>query len=125
MKYDIQQLIGNTLRWGVSTACLIALIGGGIYLYLHGSEPVPDYTHFDYHEAFRQTQYTTLSGIFGGLTSLNAQSWIRFGVVVLILTPILRVLLSLVDFLAEHDWLYALITSIVLGIIISNSIGGF
>ena len=44
---------------------------------------------------------------------------------VLILTPILRVLLSLVDFLAEHDWLYALITSIVLGIIISYSIGGF
>ena len=125
MKYDIQQLIGNTLRWGVSAACLIALIGGGIYLYLHGSEPVPDYTHFDYHEAFRQTQYTTLSGIFGGLASLNAQSWIQFGVVVLILTPILRVLLSLVDFLAEHDWLYALITSIVLGIIISNSIGGF
>ena len=125
MKYDIQQLIGNTLRWGVSAACIIALIGGGLYLYSHGADPVPDYTHFDYQEACRQQQYTTLSGIFGGLRSLNAQSWIQLGVLVLILTPIMRVLLSLVDFLAECDWLYALITSVVLSIIISNSIGGF
>ena len=27
-KYDMQQLIGNTLRIGVSLACLVAFVGG-------------------------------------------------------------------------------------------------
>ena len=36
-KYDMQQLIGNTLRIGVSLACLVAFVGGIIYLAKHGS----------------------------------------------------------------------------------------
>ena len=123
-KHDIQQLIGNTLRWGVSIACFIAFIGGIIYLWQHGTDPMPDYTHFDYDEAHPAT-YTTLSGIWEGLLSMKSQSWIQLGVIALILTPILRVIFSLVDFLEEHDWLYAAITAVVLAIIVSNSIGGY
>ena len=44
---DIQQLIGNTLRWGVILACLLATIGGVYYLIQHGLAPVPDYRHFE------------------------------------------------------------------------------
>ena len=123
-KHDIQQLIGNTLRWGVSIACFIAFIGGIVYLYQHGGDPMVDYTHFDYDEA-HPAAYTTLAGIWQGLLDLTAQSWIQLGVIALILTPIMRVLLSLVDFLQEHDWLYAAITAVVLSIIIFNSIGGY
>lgn len=123
-KHDIQQLIGNTLRWGVSIACFIAFIGGIIYLCQHGNDAMPDYTHFDYDEA-HPAVYTTLSGIWNGLWSMTSQSWIQLGVVALILTPIMRVFLSLVDFLEEHDWLYSAITAIVLSIIIFNSIGGY
>ena len=47
------------------------------------------------------------------------------GVIVLILTPILRVVLSLFDFLRERDWLYSIITAIVLAVILCNSVGGF
>ena len=32
MKLDIQQLIGNTLRRGVTLACLLAALGGLYYL---------------------------------------------------------------------------------------------
>ncbi len=124
-KIDIQQAIGNTLRWGVTVASVLALIGGVIYLHAHGQEPMPDYSSFSYDEAYKATDYTTLSGILGGLSSWNARSWIQLGVLALILTPVLRVVLSLVDFLAERDWLYAAITSVVLAVIISNSIGGF
>ena len=42
MKLDIQQLIGNTLRRGVTLACLLAALGGLYYLVTHGGEPVPD-----------------------------------------------------------------------------------
>ncbi len=123
-KHDIQQLIGNTLRWGVSIACAIAFIGGIIYLSLYGGEPMPDYSTFSYTDS-HPASYTTLGGILHGVRTMNPMSWIQLGVIALILTPIMRVLLSLIDFLQERDWLYAIITSIVLAIIISNSIGGF
>lgn len=122
--HDIQQLIGNTLRWGVSVACLIAFAGGIVYLCKHGAEPMPDYSTFAYADV-HPAEYTTLGGIFGGVLSMNAMSWIQMGVIALILTPILRVLLSLVDFVRERDWLYAAITAVVLAIIIANSVGGF
>lgn len=120
-KHDIQQLIGNTLRWGVSVACAIAFVGGIYYLWRHGSEPMPDYTRFSYAEQ-HPAEYTTLRGIFGGVAALNAMSWIQMGVIALILTPVLRVLLSFFDFVQERDWLYAAITAIVLAIIIANSL---
>lgn len=123
-KTDLQQLIAGTLRWGVAVACFIALVGGVMYLCLHGSEPMPDYTHFSYDE-MHPAGYTTLGGILDGVTRWNARSWIQLGVIALLLTPILRVLLSMVDFLREHDWLYAGICAVVLAVIISNSVGGF
>ena len=124
MPRDLQQLIGNTLRWGVTIACTIAAIGGVIYLSRHGGEVLPDYTTFDPDAAAGQTDYTTLSGIWEGVITGHGRSFIQLGVLALILTPITRVVLSLFDFLQERDWLYAAITSVVLAVIISNSIGG-
>ena len=111
-KPDIQQLIGNTLRRGVTLACVLAALGGLYYLIAHGADAVPDYRHFDPHTAAAQTDYTSLMGIVRG-------------VVALILPPILRVVLSLFDFTLERDWLYAAITAIVLAVIVVNSVGGF
>ena len=121
---DIQQLIGNTLRWGVILACLLATIGGVYYLMQHGIDPVPDYRHFDVISAAAQTNYTTLGGLWQGILHGDAASCVQVGVIVLILTPIARVVLSLFDFIVEQDWLYVSITAIVLAVIISNSLGG-
>ena len=121
---DIQQLIGNTLRWGVILACLLATIGGVYYLMEHGLDPVPDYRHFDVASAAAQTNYTTLGGLWQGILHGDAASCVQVGVIVLILTPIARVVLSLFDFIVEQDWLYVAITAIVLAVIISNSLGG-
>lgn len=121
---DIQQLIGNTLRWGVILACLLATIGGVYYLMEHGLDPVPDYRHFDVASAAAQTNYTTLGGLWQGILHGDAASCVQVGVIVLILTPIARVVLSLFDFIVEQDWLYVSITAIVLAVIISNSLSG-
>ena len=40
------------------------------------------------------------------------------------LTPIMRVVLSLVDFSIQRDWLYVAITATVLVVIIVNSLVG-
>lgn len=121
-KNNLQQLIGNTLRWGVTVACLITLVGGAVYLFKHGAEPMPNYTAFSYDNAADHPDYyTTLHGIVQGVLSMRASSWIQLGVVALILTPILRVVLSLADFIRLRDWLYVAITAIVLAIILCNS----
>ena len=76
---DIQQLIGNTLRWGVILACLLATIGGVYYLMEHGLDPVPDYRHFDIASAAAQTNYTTLGGLWQGILHGDAASCVQVG----------------------------------------------
>lgn len=122
-KHDIQLLIARTLRWGVAVACALAAVGGIIYMVRHGGEPMKDYTRFSYADAHPET-YTTLRGICEGFFSFTAVGWIQMGVLALILTPILRVALSFVDFIEERDWLYAAITAVVLAVILCNSLGG-
>ena len=121
---DIQQLIGNTLRWGVILACLLATIGGIYYLTQHGLSPVRGYPHLDAASPAAQCDVTTLGGLWHGILHGDAASCIQVGVLVLILTPIARVVLSFFDFIVEQDWLYVAITAIVLTVIISNSLGG-
>lgn len=118
----LENILAATLRWGVSMACLIAFVGGTLYLIQQGGEPMPDYTTFSY-EANHPEVYTTLTGIWQGVLSMNAMSWIQMGVIALLLTPLLRVTLSLFDFIVKKDWLYATISAIVLAIIITHSIG--
>ena len=90
-KNGMNELIGNTLRIGVFAACIIALVGGIYYLATTSSHPVPDYTAFHKGAA----NYTTFEGIVRGAFSLSATEWMQLGVVVLMLTPIMRVVLAL------------------------------
>lgn len=107
-------IISRTLRFGVLTACAIALVGGVAYLIQHGGESAPDYANF----RGAQPSYTT----FGGIFSFSAYGFIQVGVIALLLTPIMRVVLSLIDFINRRDWLYAAITALVLAVIFVNSI---
>ena len=120
---DIQLLISRTLRWGVTAASLVAFVGGALYLAQHGSEPfdLAQYRQFSY-AATHSADYTTLPGILRGFAGFTAVGWIQTGVLVLILTPILRVLLSFFDFLKERDWLYASMTAAVLSVLVSHSL---
>lgn len=122
---DIQLLISRTLRWGVSIACLTAAIGGVLYLVRHGGEPFDParYRSFSY-AAEHAADYTTPGGILAGFAAFTPVGWIQTGVLALILTPVMRVALSLIDFIKERDWLYAAITAVVLAVIIMNSVGG-
>lgn len=120
---DLSLLVARTLRIGVALAGLIALAGGIGYLWRHGSETLPDLSHFTYNVLPENAEaYTTLGGIFGSVGQMNPIGWIQLGVLVLIFTPFLRVVISFFDFLKQRDWLYAGITAFVLGVIILNSL---
>lgn len=109
-KLDIA--IGRTLQTGVLLAALIVLVGGVMYL-LHASGPRPDYSHFrGVAEHLR-----TPSGIWRGILRGDAASIIQFGLLVLIATPVVRVILAGIGFLMERDRLYFWVSAIVLAVL--------
>ncbi len=117
---DIAQFIGQQLRAGVVASCSIAIIGGILYLAQHGNTAMPDYRVFK----GEPTGLTSISAIFKGLLALDAGAIIQLGVAVLVATPIIRIALSLLAFAIEKDWMYVVITFIVLCIISTSIFGG-
>ena len=121
----MENTIARVLRIGVLVAAIIAAVGGIMYLWLNGSEQVPDFARFSYESLPTETRrYTSVRAVADSFFSFSAEGWIMFGVLVLILTPIMRVVLALVGFVRERDWIFAGITSFVLAVIVMNSIGG-
>ncbi|NIG53073.1 DUF1634 domain-containing protein [Chitinophaga sp. Cy-1792] len=115
---DIQLLIGKQLRLGVIMSSTLVLIGGLIYLYRHGAE-MPSYREFTGVRA----GLDSFSGIIHGVRGIHGMEIIQLGVVCLIATPILRVALSVFAFLLEKDYLYVILTLIVLGVILFSMLG--
>ncbi|ERJ57488.1 DUF1634 domain-containing protein [Sphingobacterium paucimobilis] len=117
---DISLLVGQILRIGVLLASVTLIIGGVLYLTVHGKDPIPDYTKF----IAETNANTTLSGIIAGVMQINVPQIIQLGVLLLICTPIVRVIGSLVGFIIEKDTMYIIITLIVLSVIAGSIISG-
>ena len=116
---DVALIVGQLLRAGVVTSSVIALIGGIIYLIAHGAD-TPHYTKF----IGAPKNLRHINGIIDGLLVFDARAIIQMGILVLIATPILRVMLSAIAFAIEKDYLYVVITLIVLSIIAIGMFGG-
>lgn len=118
---DFQAIIGNLLRYGVWISLSVAFIGGIVYLMHHGHE-IEDYSVFKEND---QNIFEVIASIYHGVIQGKGVSIIFFGILLLFLTPVFRVILSLFSFLLEKDYLYAVITAIVIGIIILSISFGF
>lgn len=116
---DVKLMIGNLLRWGVIVSMSVVFIGGLIYLYRHGNEKA-SYHIFNGEPEFLKN----LKGILQNVAALKGRAIIQTGILLLIATPIARVLLSVFSFLLEKDYLYVVITLIVLGIIVFSMLSG-
>ncbi len=117
---DISLLVGQILRTGVVIASSILILGGILYLIVHGQEAVPNYSDF----VGEGNSNTTITGIITGALSRNVPQIIQLGVLLLIFTPIVRVIGSLFGFVIEKDKLYIIITLIVLAVIIGSILSG-
>ncbi len=114
----LEMLIGHTLRIGVVTAAVIVFIGGVSYL-VQDRSTVPSYHTF--HAASMRAD--NLSGIVRNVHALNSEGIIQLGLLVLITTPILRVIFSVVAFALERDTLYMVATLIVLMVLLYSLLG--
>ena len=122
---DVELFIGKLLRYGVLLSCAITLFGGVIYLYQHHGS-VPDYSAIPSGQSFPGVAdyLRELNTILPRALTLDGAAIIQLGVIVLIATPVLRVAFSSIAFLIEKDYMYVVITLIVLVIILSNMIFG-
>jgi len=118
---DLQKIIGAVLKYGVWLVLFIAISGGIIYLINHGQETV----HYSTFVEKDQGIFTVIGQIFNGVGNLQGEAVIFLGILLLFFTPFLRLLLSLVSFLLEKDWLYVTISLVVLGIICLSVSFGF
>lgn len=110
---ELQSLIGNLLRWGVFISMAIVIAGVVLFLIQQGRSHM-DFSVFDNSKAF------DLKLFFAALSSFESEAIITLGIVLLILTPVLRIVFSIIGFALEKDNMYVLISSIVLLIIIAS-----
>ncbi|WP_119790233.1 DUF1634 domain-containing protein [Flavobacterium anhuiense] len=118
---DFQTIIGNLLRYGVWISLSVAFIGGIVYL-IHNGSQIEDYSVFKEND---RNIFEVIAAVYNGAIQGNGESLIFTGIILLFLTPVLRVLLSLFSFLLEKDYLYVGITLIVIAIIIISISFGF
>ena len=104
---ELEQIVGNLLRTGVIMAATVVLAGGIWYLAVSG-QSTPDYHAF--HPAALGLH------IFSVLP--KPEALILIGLLLLIATPVARVVFAIIAFALEGDRLYVVFTLIVLVILL-------
>ena len=113
----MDEWMGRLLQAGVMLAAALVLAGGIVYLLRH---PMPmNYRQFNGEPA----SLKTIRGILGEAKSLHGRGLIQLGLLVLIATPVARVVYSVVAFASQRDWKYVVITLIVLGLLCFSLFG--
>jgi uncharacterized membrane protein len=110
---DAPKLLGNLLRTGVVLSAAVVLFGGIVYLSRHGHVR-PDLGTFHSEPAGLRS----LPGIVAGAGEFQPRAIIQLGLVLLIATPIARVIGAAIIFASERDWLYTGIASVVLTLLV-------
>lgn len=111
---DLDRLLGNLLRFGVLLAATVVFTGGAVHLAEHGGEPKRTYDDFG-----SQPEYLRhVASIAQQAVTGNGRAIIQFGILLLIATPIARVVFSVFAFFIQRDYLYVGVTLIVLVILL-------
>jgi uncharacterized membrane protein len=116
---QIEQIIGNLLRMGVIIAAAVVFVGGVLYL-IHYGTTSPDYRVF----RGEPSDLRSLSGIVTDTLLLRSRGIIQIGLLLLIATPVARVVFSVFAFALQRDYTYVIVTLIVLGVLMYSLAGG-
>lgn len=119
----METVLSLVLRWGVILSGIVILLGLVLMLLTGHSgygagfeiEKILQYNESSVSLRFYPTDIQT---IFSGLLTLKPFAVIDFGLLMLIATPIMRVVTTIILFSIERDPKYVLIASTVLAIII-------
>ncbi len=115
---DIELYMSVLLITGVIISGVVVLVGGIIYLY-QNKYVTSNYNVFLGEPERLRNLYEITKGAF----HFQGRALIQFGVLLLIATPVARVLFALIGFLLERDKLYTMISLIVFAILLISLIG--
>jgi uncharacterized membrane protein len=109
----LDKKLGQLLRGGVVISATVVLIGGIVFLARHG------YTRPDYHQFRSEPEtYRCISGILRSALSLSGRAIIQLGLLLLIATPVARVVWSVLAFARARDKIYVGATLVVLALLL-------
>lgn len=124
----IDAVTGNLLRAGVLLAALMLAVGGAVFLCRHGAEKVeeqkPNPYQFEKKLEQRPAKYRRPAAVFEAVERGEARPVIQVGVMLLILTPVLRVLFTAAAFAWRRDWVYVVIPVVVLAVLLVGILTG-
>ena len=112
-------LLGRVLRAGVVVAALVVAAGGGIYLWRHAHD-VPVYAVF----RGEPGDLRSIAGIISAARKIEGRGVIQLGLLLLIATPVARVVFALAGFARQKNWMYVGISAIVLALLAYSLTGG-
>ncbi|MFB2833316.1 DUF1634 domain-containing protein [Floridanema evergladense] len=113
-------LLSNLLKYGVFLASAVVLLGGILYLIRHGTEPA-DYQVF--HGV--PSEFRSPEGVINAVLAGSRRGIIQLGLLILVATPIVRVAISFLAFLRQRDYVYVVVTLLVLSGLIYSMIGAY
>lgn len=114
-----QKFISFILIAGLVVSTVLVIYGGILYLAKSGnSQP--------YYHTFKTepSDLKTVKGIIGLLHSGNPKGIMQTGLLILMLTPVARVIFALLAFAHERDYTYVIVAGIVLGVLCFSIIAG-
>lgn len=109
----VEQIVGQLLRTGVLLSAFVVMVGGALYL-RQDAHARPDYHEF--HGV--ASSLKSISGVVSGAAHLDPVSVIQLGLLLLIATPVARVIFAVGAFALERDWLYVGLTIVVLAVLL-------
>ena len=113
--YQMDRIISVVLRGGVLLSAGLLILGAILYFagVLWGGAPANPFV-FPH----------SLGDVISGLGHGDPLAILTLGLIVLLLTPVARVLISIFAFARERDWLYVGITTLVLLILLVSLLLG-
>lgn len=115
-KRDLEASLATLLTAGTALAAVVLCIGGAVYLSADSAKKLDFRT-------FESSAHGSVFSVFRDAFRLDGAALMQLGVVLLILTPVARVFFTLVAFLARRDWMYVVVTIIVLSVLIYGLVG--
>jgi uncharacterized membrane protein len=114
----IQRVMTAILRWLTVASGIVILAGGVLLLLHHAGAPAAFHTFIGEPASLRSVPQIVTAAFYG-----HALAMIQFGILLLITTPVLRVLFVGIGYLIERDWLYVTVAGIVLAVLGSSLLG--
>lgn len=110
---DIDPRMGRLLKWGVILATTVMLIGAAVFL-VHNGKNVTDY------KTFRSgaSPLESVRGIVAAAREGDGSGLILLAVLLIVATPVARVIFAAYAFARIRDWLYVAVSLTVLALLL-------